>query len=293
MFEGFTVADIETSGARIHLRHGGKGPPLLLLHGNPLTHISWHKIADRLADDFHVVATDLRGYGDSSAPEDGENHINYSFRAMAYDQVEVMENLGYRDFFVAGTDRGARTVHRMCLDHPDRVKKAAVIDILPNHHIWTHTSKDWATRSWHWLFMIQPYDLPERLMGSVPAEWFMQKKLSKSEIGLKPFAQEAFDEYVRCFTEKTIHASCEDYRACASCDFEMDKADWENDWRVHCPLLVIWGSNSHTGRVYGDVLRIWENYAENVTGGPIKCGHYVQEEAPDECYRWLMKFFAG
>ena len=149
-----------------------------MLHGNPLTHVSWHKIANRLAESFHVVAADLRGYGDSSAPEPGENDINYSFRAMAQDQVEVMAALGYREFFAAGIDRGARTVHRMCLDHPERVKKAAIIDILPNYHIWTHTSKQWATKSWHWLFMIQPYDLPERMLAAVPPEWYLEKKIS-------------------------------------------------------------------------------------------------------------------
>ena len=169
MFEGFTRTEIATSGARIHLRHGGDGPPLLLLHGNPLTHVSWHKIAPRLAERFHVVAADLRGYGDSVGPDDGgENNINYSFRAMAQDQVEVMEKLGYREFFVAGHDRGARTTARMCLDHPDRVKRAALIDILPNHHIWTHTSKEWALRSWHWALMAQPYDFPERMLAGSP-----------------------------------------------------------------------------------------------------------------------------
>ncbi len=158
MFEGFTHTQIETSGARINLRHGGSGTPLLLLHGNPLTHVSWHNVANRLAEHFHVVCPDLRGYGDSVGPEDGgENHINYSFRTMARDQVEVMERLGYREFMVAGHDRGARTAARMSLDHPGRITRAAVLDILPNYHIWTHTSKQWATKSWHWLFMIQPY----------------------------------------------------------------------------------------------------------------------------------------
>ena len=291
MFDGFTVMDIKTSGARIHLRHGGNGPPLLLLHGNPLTHVSWHKISDRLAKFFHVVAADLRGYGDSSAPEPGENHINYSFRAMAQDQIEVMEALGYQSFFVAGHDRGARTAHRMCLDHPDRVQKAAVVDILPNYHIWTHASKEWATKSWHWLFMIQPNDLPERMMSAVPAEWYMERKLSKPGIGLMPFSKEAFSEYVRCFTEKTIRGSCADYRACASCDFEMDSADRNKN--VRCPLLVIWGEKSHTGTVYRDVLAIWRQFGADVTGGSIDCGHYVNEEAPDETYDWFMKFFAG
>ncbi len=289
MFEGFETRDIEVSGARIHLRHGGDGPPLLLMHGNPLTHVSWHKISDSLSERFHVVVTDLRGYGDSSAPEPGENHINYSFRAMAQDQIEVMEALGYKEFYAAGHDRGARTLHRMCLDHSQKVKRAALLDILPNYHIWTHASKQWATNSWHWLFMIQPYDFPERMMAAVPAAWYMEKKLSKREVGLKPFSKEAFAEYVRCFTWKTIHASCEDYRACATCDFEMDSAD--KDRKVECPLLVIWGAKSHTGTVYGDVLQIWRNYGVDVIGGPLKCGHYVPEEAPEETIDWFMKFF--
>ena len=289
MFEGFETTDIEVSGARIHLRHGGDGPPLLLMHGNPLTHVSWHKLADSLVKRFHVVVTDLRGYGDSSAPEPGENHINYSFRAMAQDQVEVMAGLGYKEFYAAGHDRGARTLHRMCLDHSQKVERAALLDILPNYHIWTHASKQWATNSWHWLFMIQPYDFPERMMAAVPAAWYMEKKLSKPKVGLKPFSKKAFAEYVRCFTWKTIHASCEDYRACATCDFEMDSAD--KDRKVECPLLVIWGTRSHTGTVYGDVLQIWKNYGIDVIGGPMECGHYVPEEAPEETIDWFMKFF--
>ncbi len=292
MFEGFTRTEIATGGARIHLRHGGDGPPLLLLHGNPLTHVSWHKIANRLAERFHVVAADLRGYGDSVGPEDGgENHVNYSFRAMAQDQVEVMTRLGYREFFAAGHDRGARTIHRMCLDHPERVTRAAVIDILPSHHVWTHASKNWALKSWHWLFMAQPYDLPERMMAGVSAQWFMEKKLSKPGIGLGFFDPEAFAEYVRCFTWKTIRGSCEDYRACATCGFEMDDADKKDGHKVTCPLLVTWGAKSHTGSVYGDVLAGWRHYATDVSGGPIDCGHYVPEEAPEETLQWLLRHF--
>ncbi|MFB3816837.1 MAG: alpha/beta hydrolase [Candidatus Methylomirabilales bacterium] len=243
MFEGFDQTDVRTTAARIHLRHGGDGPPLLLLHGNPLTHASWHKIAGRLAARFHVVASDLRGYGDSVGPEDGgPNHVHYSFRAMAQDQVEVMEHLGYREFQVAGHDRGARAAHRMCLDHPDRVRRAALLDILPTYHIWTHASREWAMRSWHWLFMAQPYDLPERMMAAVPPEWYLEKKLSRPGVGLTCFSPEAFAEYVRCFTWKTIRASCEDYRACATCDFEMDAADRHR--KVRCPLLVLWGAKA-------------------------------------------------
>jgi haloacetate dehalogenase len=291
MFEGFERIDIETSGARIHLRHGGKGPPLLLLHGNPMTHVMWHKIADRLAREFHVVAADLRGYGDSSAPDAGENNINFSFRAMAQDQVEVMEKLGYREFRVAGHDRGARTTHRMCLDHPQRVQKAALIDILPNYHIWNNTSRQWAQSSWHWVFMAQPSPFPETMMGAVPARWFMEKKLSKPGLGLGFFDPRAFDEYVRCFNEKTIRGSCADYRACVTCDLEMDTADRQAGRKVELPLLVLWGAKSHTGRVYQDVLGIWRDYGTNVTGAPIDCGHYVPEEKPDETYDQLIKFF--
>ncbi len=239
MFENFTTADIDTAGARIHLRHGGKGPPLLLLHGNPMTHVTWHKIAGRLAERFHVVAADLRGYGDSVGPEEGgENHINYSFRVMAEDQIEIMARLGYKSFFAAGHDRGARTVHRMCLDHPEAVTRAAVVD-------------------------------------------------------LGFFAPEAFAEYVRCFTWKTIRGSCEDYRACATCDLEMDTADWNSGRKVICPLLAIWGARSHTGTVHGDILAVWRDYGTNVSGGPIDCGHYVPEEAPDATLRWFLDHFTG
>jgi haloacetate dehalogenase len=297
MFEGFEkreviVPDQGYGSARIHLRHGGEGPPLLLLHGNPLSHVSWHKLAEPLAERFHVIAADLRGYGDSVGPEEGgENHVNYSFRAMAIDQVEVMKAFGYERFQVAGHDRGARTTHRMCVDHPERVERAAVIDILPNRHIWNNATEKWAMKSWHWLFMAQPYDMPERMMAAVPADYFMEKKLSKKGIGLAPFTPEAFAEYVRCFDWKTIRGSCEDYRACATCDREMDEADFDAGLRVKCPLLVIWGERSHTGSVHGDVLSVWRDYANDATGGPIACGHYVQEEAPEETLRFMLNFF--
>jgi haloacetate dehalogenase len=180
----------------------------------------------------------------------------------------------------------------MCLDHPKAIRRAAVVDILPNRHIWRNATADWAMRSWHWLFMAQPADMPERMMGSVPAEYFMTKKLSKKGIGLAHFSEEAFKEYVRCFTPKTIHASCEDYRACPTCDRDMDEADYDAGLRVACPLLVLWGAKSHTGGVFGDVLEIWRDYAANTcTGGPLDCGHYVPEEAPDATLKWFLEFF--
>ncbi|MEK9721925.1 MAG: alpha/beta hydrolase [Rhodospirillaceae bacterium] len=289
MFENFEVRDVDTGGARIHFAHGGEGPPLLLLHGNPLSHVSWHKIAPRLAENFHVVAPDLRGYGDSSAPEPEPDDANYSFGAMALDQVEVMAELGYTEFVVAGHDRGGRTAHRMGLDHPDKVKKVAIIDILPSHHVWSNADANWAKKSWHWLFMIQP--CAEEMMNAVPARWFMEQKLSKPEIGLGFFDPAAFDEYVRCFNEKTVRGSCADYRACAGIDFQRDNADFEAGNKLTMPMLSIWGARSHTGTVWGDLVPIWQRYADDVTGGPIDCGHYVPEEAPDATYDWLARFF--
>lgn len=289
MFEGFERTEIETSGARIHLRHGGDGPPLLLLHGNPQTHVSWHLMAPELAKHFHVVAADLRGYGDSSAPEPDETCSNYSFRAMAQDQVEVMQALGYDKFYAAGHDRGARTVHRMALDHPEKVLKAAVVDILPSRHIWENASREWAMKSWHWVFMAQGGGLPEGMMEAVPAEWYMKQKLGKPGIGIEIFAPEAWAEYVRCFTPKTIKGSCADYRAAATIDLELDRADSHR--KVTCPLLAVWGVKSHTEAVFDDVLGIWRQYAENVTGGPVKSGHYVPEHAPEALLEWFMRFF--
>lgn len=292
MFEGFTTTNIETGGARIHVRHGGSGPPLLLLHGNPATHVSWHRIANRLAEHYTVVATDLRGYGDSVGPTDGgPRHEHYSFRAMAQDQVDVMRTLGFERFHIAGHDRGARSTHRLCLDHPDRVIRAAVLDILPSQHVWTHIDKRWATDAWHWLFMIQPHPFPEQLMAGVPADWFMRHKLSKNGRGLDFFPKEVFDEYVRCFNWKTIHASCEDYRACAGIDLELDTADIAQGRRIQAPLLVLWGRHGGVA-AGGDVLSIWQERAElPVTGGATDSGHYVPEEAPDETYDWFRRFF--
>lgn len=298
MFEDFDSLTVDTPDAgfgraSIHLRHGGAGHPLLLIHGNPLTHYSWHKMVPLLKDKYHLVCVDLRGYGDSVGPEDGgPESIHYSFRAMAADLVHVMAGLGHPRFFVAGHDRGARTAHRMALDHPEKVAAAALIDILPSHHVWTNASADWAHTSWHWLFMRQPYDLPERMMAGVPAEYFIEKKLSKPGKGLAPFAPEALAEYIRCFTWKTIRGSCEDYRACATSDLAMDSRDFAAGHKVAAPLSIIWGKQSHTGKVYGDVLDIWRAYAAGpIDGHGLDAGHYVNEELPGETASLLDRHF--
>ncbi len=285
---GFIQQDIQTSGARIRLRHGGSGPPLLLLHGNPLTHVAWHKIAPRLAQHFHVVAADLRGYGDSSAPPEEKDYSNYSFRAMAQDQIEVMQQLGYDQFYVVGHNRGARTTHRMCLDHPEKIIKAALIDIVPTLDMWNAMGKVGAMLGWHWPFMAQPADFPERMMGSVPADWFLRKKLLKLTSDLDHIPPEIWAEYVRCFNEKTIRGSCGDYRAAATIDCEHDTADLGR--KLEMPLLVLWGKNSLVGKQFVDPLSVWKARAKNVCGEGLDCGHYVNEEAPEQVITWLLKF---
>ena len=293
MLEGFTRTEIETSGARIVAVHGGKGPPLLLMHGNPFTHLSWHKIASRLAEEFTVVATDLRGYGDSEKPSGGEDHSGYSFRAMAGDQVEVMAALGFGRFGAAGHDRGARVLHRMCLDYPEKVERAAILDIIPQHYLYNNVTRAWATFSWHWFFNIQPYDLPERMMGADP-DWFIRKKLAKTEQGLSFFDPAALAEYMRCFRDpQTIHAICEDYRAAATIDLEMDEADLRAGRKIRCPVLLLCGATGGVGRNH-DSMRIWPLYAADIKAGKaLPCGHYLTDEAPEETYRELREFFVA
>jgi haloacetate dehalogenase len=235
-----------------------------------------------------VVCPDLRGYGDSSLPEPGPNHINYSFRAMALDAVEIMDQLGHARYFVAGHDRGGRTAHRMCLDHPERVIKACIMDVLPNYHVWTNTTKGWAIASWHWLFMAQPEPFPERLMSAAGAEFFLRNRMAiRGGTGLGFLTQAAFDEYVRCYTLKTITGSCRDYRATATCDFEMDTAD--KDRKIATPTLILWGAQGPERN--GEFLNVWRKYAANVDGEGLPCGHYMQEEVPDRVYQHFVDFF--
>jgi haloacetate dehalogenase len=293
MFEGFTRTEIKTSGARIFTVHGGNGPPVLLMHGNPFSHVSWHRIAPRLAGEFTVVATDLRGYGDSEKPPGGPDHSGYSFRAMAQDQIEVMAALGFDRFYAAGHDRGARVLHRMCLDHPQKVARAAILDIIPQHHLLNNITRDWGRFSWHWFFNIQPYDLPERLMGADP-DYFIRKKLAKTEQGLNFFDPAALAEYVRCFRDPaTIHAICEDYRATFGVDLDMDTADVAAGRKITCPLLLLWGATGGVGRNHRSA-EIWPRYAADIKDGKaLPCGHYLSEEAPDETYAELRAFFVG
>ncbi len=293
MFEGFTRTEIKTSGARIVTVYGGNGPPLLLMHGNPFSHLSWHKFAPRLAEQFTVVATDLRGYGDSEKVPGGADHSNYSFRAMAGDQIEVMAALGHERFYAAGHDRGARVLHRMCLDHPHKVVRAAILDIIPQHHLLNNVTRAWGTFSWHWFFMIQPYDFPERLMSADP-DYFIEKKLAKTAQGLSFFDPRALAEYKRYFRNPaTVHAMCEDYRATHGVDLDMDTKDFEAGRKIACPVLLLWGATGGVGRNH-DAEQIWRRYASDICGAKaLPCGHYLSEEAPEETYTELRDFFAA
>ncbi|MGH6728218.1 MAG: alpha/beta fold hydrolase [Pseudolabrys sp.] len=292
--DGFKRSEIKTGGARIVAVVGGSGPPLLLLHGNPFNHLSWLKVAPTLAREFTVVCTDLRGYGDSEKPPGGDDHSGYSFRAMAQDQVEVMAALGFDKYFAAGHDRGARVLHRMCLDRPDKVTRAAILDIIPQHYLYGNINKDWATFSWHWFFNIQPFDMPERMMGFDP-DWFIEKKLAKTKQGLSFFDKEALAEYKRCFRNPaTIHAICEDYRAGAGIDLEHDAQDMAAGRKIACPVLLLWGATGGVGRnSKPSPGEIWQRYASNIVGAKaLPCGHYLSEEAPAETTAALHEFFA-
>jgi haloacetate dehalogenase len=288
MFEGFEARDVETRGARIHLRIGGSGPPLLLLHGNPLTHVMWHKVAPWLAEEFTVVAADLRGYGDSSKPPGGGDHIDYSFRVMARDQVEVMRALGFERWRIAGHDRGGRVAHRMALDHPERVEQVAFLDIVPTHHMLSNIRKQWAVDSYHWFFMAQPADYPEKMLEAYGLERYIRTKLDKKGVGLGGFTPEALAEYIRCCTPENIHAVCEDYRAAVGIDLEHDEADLHV--KIAMPMLVLWGEKSHVNRSFKPI-EAWRERALDVRGRMLPCGHYPAEQCPQETYEELRRFF--
>jgi haloacetate dehalogenase len=285
LFEGFTLSMVKTDEATICVRHGGSGPPLLLLHGHPQTHVMWHKIAPLLARDFTVVAADLRGYGDSSKPPTTDDHEPYSKRAMARDQIAVMQSFGFEQFFVAGHDRGGRCGYRMALDHPDRVLKLATLDIIPTAEAFRRADMAFGLGYWHWFFLAQPFDLPERMIGANPDNYY--------QLDQKPFAPEALAEYRRAVhNPETIHAMCEDYRAAATYDFALDEADFAQHRKIACPLLALWGTRGPLARWY-DVPAIWCDWANDVQGQAITSAHYLAEEAPDETYAALHAFFTS
>ncbi len=284
--------EIQTSDPAVRIvgRIRGSGPPLLLLHGNPLTQMSWDRIAPRLAERFTVVTTDLRGYGDSSKPEGLPDHSNYTFRRMAQDQVEVMQHLGFQRFGVTGHDRGARTAFRMAMDHPDKVTRVAFLDILPTHCVFQDIQVQMALDLYHWWFMAQKRGFPETLLRGNEA-FYIRDKLMKQGPGKGGFTEAEIAEYIRVCTPENIHAVCEDYRAAATLDLAMDTADFEAGRKVQPPALVLWGEKSHTAH-HHDSRTVWPRYCAHIVRmQELPCGHYPTEQAPEQTLAELLAFF--
>jgi haloacetate dehalogenase len=287
VFDGFELDRIDVGEATLRVRRGGSGPPLLLLHGHPQTHVMWHLVAPRLGEEHTVVAPDLRGYGESSKPPTRPDHEPYSKRAMARDAVALMHALGFDRFAVAGHDRGARVAYRLALDHPERVEKLAVLDVIPTGETWRRANRRFMLSWWHWAFLAQPPPLPETLIAADPDGYYFggDRRL---------FHPDALADYLRCVRDpETIHAMCEDYRAGATYDFELDEADRTAGRRIACPVLALWGGRNDLEELFGDLLAIWRDWADDVRGRALDCGHYLAEESPGETYAELRAFFTA
>jgi len=293
-FDGFEAAMHAVNGTRIFARTGGRpeAPPLLLLHGFPQSHVMWRRVALQLAPHFRLVLADLRGYGDSAKPASDATHAAYSKRAMAQDMVEVMRELGFPRFRLVGHDRGARVSHRLCLDHPQAVERVAVLDISPTLTMFRRTDQAFATDYYHWFFLIQPFDLPERLIGGDPVYYLRRKMGGWGSAGLAIFDPRALAEYERCYANAaTIHASCEDYRAAATIDLAHDDEDMAAGRKVACPLLALWGAKGVVHRLFTPIDD-WKAVAVDVRGRALPAGHYLAEEVPEDTHAELVAFLA-
>ena len=290
MFDGFEAKRLPVNGTEINLRTGGSGPALLLVHGYPQSHVMWHKIAPRLAERFTVVCPDLRGYGDSASPPSDETHAPYSKRVMAQDLVDVMDALGHGTFHVAGHDRGGRVSYRLTLDHPARVTKLAVLDIVPTVEQFERMGVTGGMASYHWYFLAQPAPLPETLIAADP-EYYLRHSLASWAATPDCFTDGAMAEYVRCFDAATIHATCEDYRAGYAIDRVLDAEDRDAGRKIACPVLALWGDRGRPHKRTA-VLDIWRDWADDVSGSGLAGGHFLPEETPDETADALLAFFS-
>lgn len=289
-FLDFPQFDIERNGVRVHGRIGGRGAPLLLLHGHPQTHLIWHRLAPALAEQFTVVALDLRGYGDSGRPADDEGHMAYSKREMALDALAAMRRHGFERFGVLAHDRGARVAHRLAADHPAAVDRMMLLDIAPTLSMYENTTEAFARAYWHWFFLIQPPPLPEALIAADPVR-YVRSVMGGRHAGLAPFAPEVLAEYERCAAiPGTAESICADYRASATIDLAHDRADMAAGQRLAQPLRVLWGAHGAVGKCF-DVLALWRERALQVSGRALPCGHYVPEEAPGEVLAEAFQFF--
>ena len=296
MYENFSLQRIATNGITINARVSDdrSKPPLLLLHGHPQTHVIWHKVEPTLSQHFSIVAADLRGYGDSDKPASNAsvNHAPYSKREMAKDMAQLMQSLGFTRFKVLAHDRGARVAHRMLVDHPNNVERAALLDIAPTLAMYEQTTMDFAKAYWHWFFLIQREPLPETMIKADP-EFFIEKMMGNRHAGLSAFTPDALAEYRRCVHLPGIaHAICEDYRAAATIDLDHDRADREAGVKVKQPLQVLWGENGVIGKCF-DTLAEWHRVALNVRGSAAPCGHYIPEEAPEALLTAALPFLLG
>jgi haloacetate dehalogenase len=291
LFPGFATRRIDVDGVEVACVVGGSGPPLLLLHGHPQTHAIWHKVAPRLAQQYTVVASDLRGYGDTSRPASGADHAAYSKRALAADQVGLMRSLGFASFDLLAHDRGARVAHRLAADHPGVLRRLALLDIAPTLAMYEQTNEAFARAYWHWYFLIQPAPLPERLIEADPGA-YVRDLMGARHAGLAAFDPRALAEYERCLSlPGAAHTLCEDYRAGASIDLVHDRADRAAGRRVDLPLLVLWGEHGVVQRCFKP-LDEWRRVATNVTGNTLPCGHYIPEEAPEPLLAQVLAFLA-
>ena len=290
LFPGFQTHRADTGdGQSIHALVGGSGPPLLLLHGHPQTHAIWHRVAPVLAAHRTLVLADLRGYGASSKPPGDADHGNYSKRTMARDMLRLMQSLGHARFDVLAHDRGARVAHRLAADHADAVQRLALLDIAPTLAMYEQTNEAFARAYWHWFFLIQPAPLPERLIEADPAA-YLHDTMGRRSAGLSPFDPRAWAAYEAGLRQPgAAHGMCEDYRAAAGIDLEHDRSDRAAGRRLAQPLLVLWGANGVIQRCF-EPLEEWRRVAADVRGGPLPCGHYIAEEAPEALLAQVLPF---